>query len=66
MRRRKVKPSITGFAQIIGWRGETDTDHKMRKRVQYDFYYLENWTIGFDVKIIWLTMLCGFVHPNAY
>ena len=66
MRRHKVKPGITGFAQIKGWRGETDTVHKMRKRVQYDLYYLENWSIGFDVKIIWLTILRGFVHPNAY
>jgi Undecaprenyl-phosphate glucose phosphotransferase len=66
MRRHKVKPGITGFAQINGWRGETDTVHKMRKRVQYDLYYLENWSIGFDVKIIWLTILRGFVHPNAY
>ncbi len=66
MRRHKVKPGITGFAQIKGWRGETDTVHKMRKRVQYDLYYLENWSIGFDVKIIWLTIFRGFVHPNAY
>ena len=66
MRRHKVKPGITGFAQVKGWRGETDTVHKMRKRVQYDLYYLENWSIGFDVKIIWLTILRGFVHPNAY
>jgi putative colanic acid biosynthesis UDP-glucose lipid carrier transferase len=66
MRRHKVKPGITGFAQIKGWRGQTDTVHKMRKRVQYDLYYLENWTIGFDVKIIWLTFFRGFIHPNAY
>jgi len=66
MRRHKVKPGITGFAQIKGWRGQTDTVHKMRKRVQYDLYYLENWSIGFDVKIIWLTIFRGFVHPNAY
>lgn len=66
MRRHKVKPGITGFAQIKGWRGETDTVHKMRKRVQYDLYYLENWSIGFDVKIIWLTLFKGFVHPKAY
>ena len=66
MRRHKVKPGITGFAQVKGWRGETDTVHKMRKRVQYDLYYLENWSIGFDVKIICMTIMRGFVHPNAY
>ena len=66
MRRHKVKPGITGFAQIKGWRGETDTVHKMRKRVQYDLYYLENWTVGFDLKIIWLTFFLGFIHPNAH
>ena len=66
MRRHKVKPGITGFAQINGWRGETNTVHKMRKRVQYDLYYLENWSVGFDIKIIWLTIFRGFVHRSAY
>ena len=66
MRRHKVKPGITGFAQINGWRGNTDTLHKMKKRVQYDLYYLENWTLGFDIKIIFLTIFKGFRHPNAY
>ena len=65
MRRHKVKPGITGLAQVKGWRGETDTAHKIRKRVQYDLFYLENWSIGFDVKIIFLTMFRGFVHQNA-
>ncbi len=66
MRRHKVKPGITGFAQIKGWRGKTDTVHKMRKRIQYDLYYLENWSFGFDLKIIWLTVFRGFIHPNAH
>lgn len=66
MLRHKVKPGITGWAQVNGWRGETDTLEKMRKRIEYDLYYIENWSLAFDLKIIVLTMLRGFIHRNAY
>lgn len=66
MRRHKVKPGITGWAQINGWRGETDTLEKMRKRVEYDLYYIENWSLWFDLRIILLTVFKGFISKNAY
>ncbi|MBN2855737.1 MAG: undecaprenyl-phosphate glucose phosphotransferase, partial [Halothiobacillaceae bacterium] len=66
MLRHKVKPGITGWAQINGWRGETDTLEKMQKRVEYDLYYIEHWSLMFDLKIILLTIFRGFVHKNAY
>ncbi|MEW5992970.1 MAG: undecaprenyl-phosphate glucose phosphotransferase [Candidatus Zixiibacteriota bacterium] len=66
MKRHKVKPGITGWAQINGWRGETDTLEKMQKRVEYDLYYIENWSLWFDLKIIFLTIVKGFVGKNAY
>ena len=51
-RRHNVKPGITGWAQIHGYRGETDTDEKMRKRVEYDLFYIDNWSLWLDLKII--------------
>ena len=66
MLRHMVKPGITGWAQINGLRGETNTLDKMKKRVEYDLYYIENWSLWFDVKIIFLTLIKGFVHKNAY
>ena len=66
MARHKIKPGITGWAQVNGFRGETDTLEKMQKRVQYDLYYIENWSLWLDIKIILLTILRGFRHPNAY
>jgi exopolysaccharide biosynthesis polyprenyl glycosylphosphotransferase len=66
MKRHKVKPGITGWAQINGWRGETDTLDKMKKRVEYDLYYIENWSLWFDLKIIVRTLFTGFAHKNAY
>ena len=66
MLRHKVKPGITGWAQINGWRGETDTLEKMRKRVEYDLYYMRNWSLLFDVRIIFLTACRGFINKNAY
>jgi putative colanic acid biosynthesis UDP-glucose lipid carrier transferase len=66
MLRHKVKPGITGWAQINGWRGETDTLEKMRKRVEYDLYYIENWSLWFDLRIILLTVFKGFTNKNAY
>ncbi len=66
MLRHKVKPGITGLAQVNGWRGETDTLEKMEKRVEYDMYYIRNWSIWFDLKIIFQTVFKGFVNKNAY
>ncbi|MCF6255908.1 MAG: undecaprenyl-phosphate glucose phosphotransferase [Gammaproteobacteria bacterium] len=66
MLRHKVKPGITGWAQVNGWRGETDTLDKMRKRVEYDLYYIENWSLWFDIKIIIRTVFTGFTNKNAY
>jgi putative colanic acid biosynthesis UDP-glucose lipid carrier transferase len=66
MLRHKVKPGITGWAQINGWRGETDTLYKMAKRVKFDLYYIQNWSLSFDLKIIFLTLFKGFVNKNAF
>ena len=66
MLRHRVKPGITGWAQINGYRGETDTLEKMQKRVEYDLYYIEHWSLWLDLKIIWLTIFKGFVNKNAY
>jgi len=66
MKRHKVKPGITGWAQINGWRGETDTLEKMEKRVEYDLYYIENWSLWFDLKIIFMTLFKVFLHESAY
>jgi Undecaprenyl-phosphate glucose phosphotransferase len=66
MQRHKVKPGITGWAQINGWRGETDTLEKMKKRVEYDLHYISNWSLWLDLKIILLTFFRGFVNKNAY
>ena len=66
MLRHMVKPGITGWAQVNGLRGETDTLDKMKKRVEYDLYYIENWSLWFDLKIIILTIFKGFSNKNAY
>jgi len=66
MRRHKVKPGITGWAQINGFRGETDTLDKMEKRVHYDLWYIDNWSLWLDLKIIFLTIFKGFINKNAY
>lgn len=66
MLRHLVKPGITGWAQVNGWRGETDTREKMEKRVEYDLYYIRNWSIRLDLKIILMTLFKGFVGQNAY
>lgn len=62
MRRHKVKPGITGWAQINGLRGETDTLEKMEKRVEYDLWYINNWSLWLDLKIIALTVVKGFIN----
>lgn len=66
MLRHKVKPGITGWAQICGWRGETDTLEKMKKRIEYDLFYINNWTLIFDIKILFLTVFYGLLNKNAY
>lgn len=66
MLRHKVKPGITGLAQVNGWRGETDTVDKMRKRVEFDLAYIRNWSLFLDLKIILMTMLRGFTGKNVY
>ena len=62
MLRHRVRAGITGWAQVHGWRGNTS----LTKRIEYDLYYIENWTVGLDVKILWLTLRWGFNHKNAY
>ncbi|ANF58400.1 undecaprenyl-phosphate glucose phosphotransferase [Halotalea alkalilenta] len=66
MKRHKVKPGITGWAQVSGFRGETDTLEKMQMRVKFDLWYIENWSLALDIKIIFLTFFKGFVGKNAY
>lgn len=66
MLRHKVKPGITGWAQVNGWRGETDTLDKMQKRIEFDLEYIEHWSVWMDIKIIFLTLFKGFVNKNAY
>jgi Undecaprenyl-phosphate glucose phosphotransferase len=62
MLRHKVKAGLTGWAQVNGWRGNT----ALEKRIEYDLYYIENWSVRLDLKIIWLTLLRGFFHKHAY
>jgi polysaccharide biosynthesis protein PslA len=64
--RHRVKPGITGWAQVKGWRGETDTIDKIRKRVEYDLYYIDNWSVWFDLSIILRTFVAIFRNANAY
>jgi putative colanic acid biosynthesis UDP-glucose lipid carrier transferase len=64
--RLKIKPGITGWAQVNGWRGETDTLEKMKGRMDHDLYYIENWTLTLDIKILWLTLWRGFLNENAF
>lgn len=66
MLRHKVKPGITGWAQVNGWRGETDTLDKMQKRIEHDLAYIHNWSLWWDLKIVFLTVFKGFIHKNAY
>ena len=64
--RHRVKPGITGWAQVNGLRGETETLEKMQQRVRYDLYYIDNWSLLFDLRIIFRTLFVGFSDPNAY
>jgi Undecaprenyl-phosphate glucose phosphotransferase len=64
--RHKVKPGITGWAQINGWRGETDTEEKIQKRIEHDLYYIENWSVFLDLYILFKTPLSLLNTRNAY
>ena len=62
MIKHQVRPGMTGWAQVNGYRGDTS----IRKRIEHDLYYIENWTLGLDVKILFLTIFKGFINKNAY
>ena len=62
MQKHLVKAGITGWAQINGWRGSTD----LKKRIEYDLYYIDNWSLSLDLKIILLTIFKGMINKNAY
>jgi Undecaprenyl-phosphate glucose phosphotransferase len=64
--RHRVQPGITGWAQVKGFRGETDTLEKMIKRIEHDLFYIEHWSPLFDLRILVLTLRYGFHHRNAY
>ena len=66
MLRHKVRPGITGLAQVNGLRGETETLDKMEKRVEYDLDYIQTWSLQLDLKIIGQTIVNGFSGKNAY
>ena len=62
MVKHQVRPGMTGWAQVNGYRGDTS----IRKRIDCDLYYIENWTMGLDIKILFMTVFKGFVNKNAY
>ena len=62
MIKHQVRPGMTGWAQINGYRGNTS----IRRRIDYDLYYIENWSVGLDIKILFLTIFKGFINKNAY
>ena len=62
MIKHQVRPGLTGWAQVNGYRGDTSIE----KRIEHDLYYIENWTLGFDFKILFLTVFKGFINKNAY
>jgi putative colanic acid biosynthesis UDP-glucose lipid carrier transferase len=64
--RHRVRPGITGWAQVNGYRGETKNVELMIQRVKHDLYYIDNWSLWLDIRILLKSVLCGFVHPNAY
>jgi Undecaprenyl-phosphate glucose phosphotransferase len=64
--RHRVKPGMTGWAQVNGWRGETDTEEKLLKRIEYDLFYIENWSIGFDLYIMIRTFVAVVSARAAY
>ncbi|MFX1675641.1 undecaprenyl-phosphate glucose phosphotransferase [Paraburkholderia sp. A2WS-5] len=66
MARYRIKPGITGWAQVNGYRGETDRVEKMRDRVRFDLHYMQHWSFGLDLRIVAMTMWKGFAGQNAY
>ncbi len=62
MIKHQVRPGLTGWAQVNGYRGDTS----IKKRIEFDLYYIENWTVGLDIKIMFMTIFKGFINPNAY
>jgi putative colanic acid biosysnthesis UDP-glucose lipid carrier transferase len=66
MLRHKAKPGMTGWAQVNGWRGETDTVEKMKSRIEHDLNYIRNWSLWLDLRIIWRTLLVFWRDRNAY
>ena len=62
MIKHQVRPGLTGWAQVNGYRGDTS----IRKRIEHDLYYIENWKLGLDIRILILTVFKGFISPNAY
>ncbi|MEZ5850272.1 MAG: undecaprenyl-phosphate glucose phosphotransferase [Hyphomicrobiaceae bacterium] len=64
--RHRMKPGVTGWAQVNGWRGETDTHEKIQKRVEHDLYYIDNWSVLFDLYIVALTPISLLTGKNAY
>ena len=62
MVKRQVRPGMTGWAQINGYRGDTS----IKRRIEFDLYCIENWTVGLDIKILILTIFKGFINKNAY
>jgi Undecaprenyl-phosphate glucose phosphotransferase len=64
--RHKVKPGLTGWAQVNGWRGETEVEEQIIKRVEHDLYYIENWSLWLDIKILLMTTIYGWSGSRAY
>lgn len=64
MQRHRVKPGMTGWAQVNGWRGNTETLDSMKQRIEYDLYYIDNWSLGFDLKILVMTLTRGFINTQ--
>ena len=64
--RHRVKPGITGWAQVNGWRGETDTQEKLQQRVDHDLYYIENWSLALDLYILAVTPVALMNTRNAF
>ncbi|MBV9219830.1 MAG: sugar transferase, partial [Methylobacteriaceae bacterium] len=65
-RRHNVRPGITGWAQVNGFRGETATEDRMRSRIEHDLYYIDNWSLWLDLRILALTLLSPKAFRNAY
>ena len=62
----RVKPGLTGWAQVNGWRGNTETEEQLRKRVEYDLHYIEHWSIMLDLKILFRTFWIVLEGENSY